>query len=83
MRREEAKRNEISGMRGNYDVDGFCREHGISKAFFYVLLRNGKGPRVTKLGRRSLISVEAAAAWRAQMEAESNPQATQGGDRNG
>lgn len=51
----------------------FCFEHGnISKSFFHKLVNEGKGPRLMKIGRRTLISAEAAAAWRAQMEAQTN-----------
>lgn len=52
-----------------HTVAGFCRDHHISKAFLYKLIKNGNGPRLMKIGRRTLISAEAAADWRAQMEA--------------
>jgi len=51
-----------------YSVSDFCREHGISRGLFYNLLRNGRGPRVIKAGRRTLISHEAAEDWRRDME---------------
>jgi hypothetical protein len=35
---------------------------------FYKLLAEGKAPRVMVVGTRRLISIEAAAAWRASME---------------
>ncbi len=50
------------------DVEGFCREHGISRGHFYNLLKRGEGPAVIKAGRRTLISAEAAAEWRRRME---------------
>lgn len=54
-----------------YTVPEFCQEHGgISKVFFYKLLKEGKGPRLMKVGRRTLITQEAAAEWRKQMEQE-------------
>jgi hypothetical protein len=57
-----------------YTVIEFCKEHGdISKVFFYKLLKLGKGPRLMKVGRRTLITAEAAADWRKQMEQDSNP----------
>jgi predicted DNA-binding transcriptional regulator AlpA len=49
-------------------IKQFCADHGISRSFFYKLLQQGQGPRVTKLGARTLVSAEAAAAWRARME---------------
>jgi hypothetical protein len=51
-----------------YGVAGFCRSHGISRAFFYKLHREGKGPRFAKCGSRTLISAEAAAEWRRGLE---------------
>jgi predicted DNA-binding transcriptional regulator AlpA len=50
-------------------VPQFCTSHGLSRSFFYKLLAQGKGPRLVKLGARTLISAEAAEAWRARMEA--------------
>lgn len=46
-----------------YSVSEFCREHGISRGLFYNLVRDGAGPRVIKVGRRTLISKEAANEW--------------------
>lgn len=51
-----------------FSVSDFCRSHGISRTLFYELGRAGTGPRLMKAGRRVLISIEAAAEWRAQME---------------
>ncbi len=53
----------------SYSVADFCHAHGISRALFYKLLREGHGPRVMKVGRRTLISREAAEQWRRRMEA--------------
>ncbi len=57
-------------------VADFCREHGFSRGLFYSMLREGRGPRVIKAGRRTLISREAAEEWRRRMEG-----ATQAGER--
>lgn len=54
-----------------YTVDEFCRSHRISRVKFYELLRDGRGPRTMRIGRRQLISREAAAEWRRQMEGAS------------
>jgi hypothetical protein len=51
-----------------YDIATFCARHSISRAFFYILLRRGDGPQVMKVGKRTLISADAAAAWRQRME---------------
>jgi hypothetical protein len=53
-----------------YSVPEFCTVHGISRAFFYSLRKKGRGPVEMKVAARTLISVEAAAAWRRQMETE-------------
>lgn len=55
-----------------YTVSGFCSAHHIARSFLYQLLREGRGPRIIKLGRRTFITREAAADWRARMEKESN-----------
>lgn len=47
-----------------YTVATFCKVHSISRSFFYELLKTGRGPRVTKIGNRTLISREAAFDWR-------------------
>jgi predicted DNA-binding transcriptional regulator AlpA len=60
----ETKQSETEKLA--YDVPGFCKAVGISRSLFYDLLRNGEGPRVTKLGdrhRRSLILAEDARTW--------------------
>jgi predicted DNA-binding transcriptional regulator AlpA len=49
-------------------VDQFCADHGISRAMFYKICAAGKGPRVMKIGSRTLISEEAASEWRRSME---------------
>ena len=54
-----------------YTVDEFCLDHKICRATFYNLLKRKAGPRIMKVGSRTLISHEAAAAWRQRMEAES------------
>jgi hypothetical protein len=51
-----------------YTIEGFCRDHNISRATFYNLAKLGQGPRIMKVGARTLISEEAAAAWRREQE---------------
>lgn len=48
----------------------FCASHGVARTTFYELIKQGRGPRLMKVGRRTLISQEAAAEWRLRMEAE-------------
>lgn len=49
-------------------VDQFCIAHGLSKSMFYKLLKAGNAPRIMKVGRRTLISFEAAEEWRKNLE---------------
>jgi predicted DNA-binding transcriptional regulator AlpA len=49
-------------------VAQFCAAHNLSRATFYNLLKAGHGPVIMKVGKRTLISVEAAQRWRDLME---------------
>jgi predicted DNA-binding transcriptional regulator AlpA len=53
-------------------VNEFCAEHGVSRSLFYSLLKRDEAPHIMKVGRRTLISAEAAAEWRKRMEVKSN-----------
>jgi len=64
-------RNSDISQKQAYSVTQFCAAHSISRAMFYVLRKQGKGPRTMKVGRRTLISKEAAREWRARIEQES------------
>lgn len=59
---------QATGHRAASTVPQFCDEHNISRTHFYQLLKDGKGPRLMRVGRRILVSAEAAAAWRQRME---------------
>jgi hypothetical protein len=50
----------------------FCASHNISVATYFRLARAGAGPRKMRVGGRTLISIEAAAAWRREREAHTN-----------
>lgn len=52
-------------------VSEFCSAHRISRATLYNMWRDGAGPRRMRVRGRTLVSVEAAAAWRRQVEAAS------------
>ena len=52
-------------------VPVFLADHGLSRSLFYRLLAEGRGPRITKINNRTLISAEAAAEWRTRIERES------------
>jgi hypothetical protein len=53
-----------------FSISEFCQAHRISVAKYYLLRAAGEAPVEMKVGARRLISVEAAAAWRRQMEQE-------------
>ena len=55
---------------GASSVTKFCHDHHISSGTFYNLQARRMGPRVMKVGTRTLISDEASAEWRRQMEKE-------------
>ena len=46
----------------------FCEAHNISVDTYFRIQRVGLGPVTMKVGGRTLISVEAAAAWRRERE---------------
>ena len=52
--------------RAAYTVPEFCEAHRISRALFYNLLKGGRGPAVMHAAGRTLVTIEAAAAWRAE-----------------
>src|SRR5262249_41236109 len=53
-----------------YTIATFCVAHDISESFFHKLKNEGRGPRETHVGARVLITMEAAADWRAARQAE-------------
>ncbi|MCA1412686.1 hypothetical protein I6F30_16315 [Bradyrhizobium sp. NBAIM20] len=55
-----------------YSIRQFCVAHGISVDTYFRMQRAGFGPVTMKVGGRTLISVEAAAAWRREREADTN-----------
>ena len=60
----------IGQLRPTSTVAQFCDDHNIGRTLYYQLEKDGKAPRSMKVGRRRLISAEAAAEWRARMERE-------------
>ena len=49
-------------------IKDFCAQHGISKNLFYKLEKEGCAPKTIDLGKRRLITIEAAAEWRLTMQ---------------
>jgi len=62
-------------MKAAATIPQFCDGHNISRTHFYELIKQGRAPRLMKVGRRTLISQEAAAEWRRRMEDETANQA--------
>jgi hypothetical protein len=50
-----------------FSINEFCAAHNISRTKLYEILRTPEGPRCMKVGRRRLISAEAAKEWREAM----------------
>ena len=55
--------------RAAFTVSEFCEAHRISQAKYYEMKKEGWGPIEMEVGRRRLISYEAAAEWRREREA--------------
>lgn len=53
-------------------IDEWCKAHRFSRAYFYLLIKRGEGPRTYKVGRCRRISDTANAEWLAAREAASN-----------
>lgn len=60
-----------------FSIPEFCRRIGISASFYFAESREGRGPRVMRVGHRVLISKEAAADWRREREATPAPVKTE------
>jgi hypothetical protein len=53
-----------------YTIEQFCEAHQMSVSMYFKMRARGEGPDEMSYGRRRAISLEAAARWRAQKEAE-------------
>jgi hypothetical protein len=54
-------------------IHAFCVLHGISDDLYFKMQREKWGPTTMKVGSRTLISAESAAAWRKAREAAATP----------
>jgi predicted DNA-binding transcriptional regulator AlpA len=45
-------------------VAEFCRVHSLSHSYFYKLRKQGRAPPSFTIGRKRLISADAAEVWR-------------------
>jgi hypothetical protein len=55
-------------MTGFLSVKAFCAEFAIHRSTLHRLIAAGTGPRITHVGRRTLISRAAAEEWRAAVD---------------
>jgi hypothetical protein len=53
------------GARCAFTIAEFCEMHRISRSWLYGEWRAGRGPKVKQVGVKKIITVEAAAEWRA------------------
>jgi hypothetical protein len=60
-----------------FSIKQFCAAHGVSEAMFFKLVRQGEGPALMKVGRRTLVSIESAERWRREREAATSATATE------
>jgi predicted DNA-binding transcriptional regulator AlpA len=58
----------MSMQKNSLTIPEFCHCESISKALLYKLWKQGKGPERYKIGRRTLISINAASEWRMKLE---------------
>jgi hypothetical protein len=54
--------------RAAFTIREFCEAHRISPAKYFLMKREGWGPAEMSVGRRRLISYEAASVWRRERE---------------
>lgn len=69
--------NQPQYARPAYSREEFARAHGIGLTLLHEMIKAGNGPRLMRVGRRVLISMEAAADWRREMEARTAAQAAE------
>lgn len=60
-----------------FSIPEFCRRNGFGPGLYFKIAREGGGPRVMRVGRRTLISREAAEEWRREREAASAPRSAE------
>lgn len=46
-----------------YTIDEFCVAYRMSRSLFYKMVREGRGPRMMRIGARRYITVVEANAW--------------------
>jgi hypothetical protein len=56
-----------------FSIQEFCDAHRISRAHYYNLRQRGQAPDEARVGDRVIITMEAAARWRAERTAACTP----------
>jgi hypothetical protein len=64
--------------RAAFSIPEWAERNRVSVSLYHKLQKEGLGPRVMRVGKRTLISAEADAQWRRDREAESNPHQVMG-----
>jgi hypothetical protein len=57
------------GARYAFTIAEFCDAHRISRSWLYNEWAAGRGPQVKHIGSKKIITIEAAADWRREREA--------------
>lgn len=52
-----------------YTIEEFCQAHRFSRSQYFTMKKAGEGPREMAVGKRRIISPEAAVEWRREREA--------------
>jgi hypothetical protein len=66
---DQEKLAESAGGESSKTIDEFCRSERISRSFFYIMQKEGWGPRLMYLGTSVRISAQARRDWQRQREA--------------
>jgi len=80
--RESSTRDERPSIRGPpvpaaaYSIREFCAAHRLSESMYFKLRNQGLGPDEMEVGRRRLISYEAASVWRREREVKTAASST-------
>lgn len=65
---EDSPKPTTDTTRAVYNVSTFCAAYNISRSLYYDLRRTNRGPRTMRVGKRKLITLEAAKDWERLME---------------
>lgn len=62
----------VKQRQSTFSIPEFCKAHGISRATFYNMLKEGSAPLTVKIRSRRLIPTEAAERWLTELTAQQN-----------